>query len=306
VIARVITVTANAAIDRTLTVPALAGEADQPGASVHEQAGGKGVNVARVLHRLGCPVRAIAVLGGAAGDWCECELAESGIGTRVVPASGETRTCLEWVERGTARVRQEHGPGVIGDAALAERLMAAVAEELDGACWLAICGSAPQGLPAETFAALVSLARERGVRSALDTSQPALAPAWAARPDLVRVNRAEARDALGGDPEAGAEALAVITDGAAPFWARAGSTGALRITPPRVRLRNPIGCGDAMMAGLLARLRDGVDARSALRFATALAAAEAESACAGRPDPERALALEDAVLVEADFGPGVT
>jgi fructose-1-phosphate kinase PfkB-like protein len=65
-----------------------------------------------------------------------------------------------------------------------------------------------------------------------------------------------------------------------------------------VVLRNPIGCGDAMLAGLLARLAAGAEVVDALRFGVALAAADAESPVAGRPDPARAAALVPGVHVE--------
>jgi fructose-1-phosphate kinase PfkB-like protein len=131
---------------------------------------------------------------------------------------------------------------------------------------------------------------------------------WRAGPDLLRINREEAAQALGvSDPAAlvlpparapGATRLAVVSDGGDPAvaWSAAGQRW--QVTPPRVQTRNPIGCGDAMLAGLLATL-DAASVDDALRFATALAAADAESDFAGRPDAERARGLACEVSVES-------
>jgi tagatose 6-phosphate kinase len=294
-----VTVTPNAAIDRTRHVATLEAGAAAPALAEHAQAGGKGVNVARVLRRLGEPVLAVVLVGGRAGAWLCGELRHSGIEVLAVEAPGESRTCLELVEAGTGRVRQIHGPGVEACEAVAERLVEATRGALSGARWLALCGSLPPGLPVRTAGRLLEEARRAGVRCAVDTRGPALPEAWARDPDLVRVNREEAAEALGLASEAlppppypalGRPELGVVSDGPRPFHAWAGATR-FEVEPPRVRARNPIGCGDAMLAGLLARLAAGAAFEAALRFGTALAAADAESETAGRPDPERARSL---------------
>jgi len=287
----IVTVTANAALDRTV---------HEAGAE-HVQAGGKGVNVARVLHALGVPVTALVVVGGKAGARIVEELARDGIRVRPVEAPGESRTCLERVDA-DARVTQVHGPGVQGSPVLAEALRAACREI---PCrWIAVCGSLAPGLPDDTAARLVEDAHGRDVRSAADTSGGALAAVAAAGPELLRVNREELQAALGigpgaapCDPRIRSVGLGVVSDGAGAVRAWC-AEGRFRLHPPAVRLRNPVGCGDAMMAGLLARLDEGGDAESALRSGVALSAADAESPVAGRPDLKRAAALAAAVRIE--------
>lgn len=298
----IVTVTANAAVDRTVAVGRLSPGSRIEALSEHAQAGGKGVNVARALHRLGVPVTAVVVVGGAAGDWILSDLEHAGIPARALRAPGESRTCLELVETG-GRVTQVHGRGVRGSSALADALI----EACDGieATWLAVCGSLAPGLPADCVARLVERARRRGARSAVDTSGAALAAAVCAGPDLLRVNRAELADALGIEPSAASGdarsrgvGLGVVSAGEGPVlaWSAAGTR--LRLDPPAVALANPVGCGDAMLAGMLSRLVAGADAAEALRFGVALAAADAESPVAGRPDPDRAAALAASVRVE--------
>ena len=282
---RVVTVTPNAAVDWTCFVEELHPRARQEARIVGRQAGGKGVNVSRVLAALGVPVRSVVVVGGAAGAEIVRDLDRGGLGPVVVEAGGESRICLEIVEERGGAATQIHGLGVEADDTTARALVAAVEEALEGAAWLALCGSVSRGLPIDLYATLIDVARARGVRVAVDASGAALCAAWHAHPDLLRINRDEAADLAGG--AADGSPFGAVSDGprAITAW-EPGRTW--RVEPPPVRVRNPIGCGDAMLAGLLARI-DAGPFESALRFATALASAEAASPLAGRPD----LALAD-------------
>jgi tagatose 6-phosphate kinase len=317
----IVTVTANAAIDRTLRVESLEPGRKHAVLSDLAQAGGKGVNVARVLHALGVPTVAAVVTGGRTGEWILRNLAGDGIEVVPVEAPGDSRTCLEIVETGRGRVTQLHGRGVQGSRLLADKLVTRVGELLGEASWIALCGSLAEGLPANTYAQLVRRAHERRVRVALDTSGAALREAWKQAPELVRVNREEATQAVGvpassfssaAFPGAGRATLTVISDGASPSVAWTSREESWRIEPPRVDPGNPIGCGDAMLAGLLASLDTGGTREDpsegepfwsprllegALRYATALASADVASPTAGRPDPARAQALLGAVRI---------
>jgi len=183
-----------------------------------------------------------------------------------------------------------------------------VAAVARGARWVAVCGSLPPGLPADTPARIVAWGRRRGVRIAVDTRGPALAQAWARGPDLLHVNADEAAAHLGTPPgaipaapagDAARAARGAITSGAGTFPAWEG-TRTWRATPPAVRVRNAVGCGDALLAGLLAQLLAGDAFASALRFATALGSADATSPVAGRPDLALARELVARVAIEEE------
>ena len=254
----VVTVTANAALDRTIYVDSLRRGHRHCVRSEHAQAGGKGVNVSRVLAGLGASVRSIVVLGGETGRTIQRDLEESGLDPVEVAAPGESRTCLEILETRSGRVTQIHGRGVTATEKTVHALTTSVESALDGASWLALCGSLPEGCPANTYSRLMHVARRRGVRVAIDTSGPALLAAWSAGPDLLRVNRAEAIEVIGdsslqfppsGPP--GSARLSVVSDGPQLLWAWDSVGQTWLVTPPSVRERNAIGCGDAMLAGLL-------------------------------------------------------
>ncbi|MGH0033002.1 MAG: 1-phosphofructokinase family hexose kinase [Myxococcota bacterium] len=291
------TVTLNAALDRTLHVDVLRRGGKSRVREEWAQAGGKGVNVARVLRALGVETRALVLVGGATGRTIARDLADDGLPATCIEAPGESRTCLEIVDT-RGRATQLHGPGVeAGERELAE-VAAALRGLPDTFGWVAVCGSLPPAMPHDAVARLVGAARARGLRVAVDTSGPALRHAWAAAPDLVRVNEAEfaeVGDAADGptSPERG-----VVSRGALPFeaWERDGERW--RVTPPAVREANAIGCGDAMLAGLLASLASGEGFADALRRGTALASADACCPRAGRTDVALAKRLEADVGIE--------
>jgi 1-phosphofructokinase family hexose kinase len=307
----ILTVTANAAIDRTLCIEELSPGRLHRAASDHAQAGGKGVNVARVLHAFGVPVHAVVLVGGEAGDWIVKDLERAQIPCSAVRAGGQSRTCLELLETRSGRTTQIHGAGVIADPAVARALLAQTTELARGADWVALCGSLARGLPADSAGALVQAARGAGARVAVDTSRGALRSAWSQGPELVRVNREELAAVLGAPrqgvpappyPALGAVSMGVISDGALPIEAWCEGGGRWQLVPPRVSVHNTVGCGDAMLAGLLKALCEGRSFDDSLLAATGLAAAQAESRYAGVVDPARARTLAHALCSAGGLG----
>lgn len=299
----IVTVTANAALDRTIYVDELhRGNRHRVG-SEHVQAGGKGVNVSRVLAGLGASIRTVVVLGGETGRAIRRDLDASGLNPLEVAAPGESRTCLEVLETRSRRVTQLHGRGVTATEETVQALAEAVDALMEGASWLALCGSLPDGCPPDTYSRLTQIARLRGVRVAIDASGPALRSAWSEGPDLLRINREEAIEAIGESmqqfPPAetpGTARLSVVSDGPESVWVWDSAGRTWLAKPPSVQERNAIGCGDAMLAGLLLALGTA-PLESALRFATSLASASAESDRAGLVDRSRAEALSSEVLI---------
>lgn len=276
-----VTVTPNAAIDHTSFVVHLRPAHRNLAVAEHRQAGGKGVNVARVAKTLGADARAIVVTGGLAGLEIGRDLETGGLRPTMVPARGESRTCIEIIDEATGAATQVHGGGVNADENTADQLVETVRRCLAGVSWLALCGSLPRGMPADVYARLVRLGHEHGARVAVDASGDALAAAVRVGPDVVRINRDEAVALRGGfgcaevSPD-GPPRLYVVSDGPREIIARAADSRVWAISPPPIELRNPIGCGDAMLAGLLTSI-DSLDLGDALRFATALASASAET-----------------------------
>jgi 1-phosphofructokinase family hexose kinase len=308
----------NLTIDRTSTIPAL-----RPGGVLRlEQVvvtpGGKGLNVARAALVLGAPATLIAFLPGHTGRAVAALIAEEGVALHGVPAAGEVRsTSVVLEEDGRTTVLNEPGPA-LGDGDWVA-LEAAVEDALPGHGVLVCSGSLPPGAPEAGYGQLVRRARDAGRRTVVDASGPPLRAALAARPDVVVPNLAEAEWLLHGRadesveaspdsrPRAEAAAVALVHAGAAAAVVTAAAAGAAVATgdapawlpAPAVAVRNPIGAGDVLTAGLATALESGADVLEAARRGVAAAAASVEAPKAGDLDPRRMAALLERVRIAA-------
>jgi 1-phosphofructokinase len=285
------TFTGNLLWEKTLTFAGWEAGRTQRAQSEQFQAGGKGVNVSRMLVRLGAPTAALFFPGGATGAECEAWLRGRGVPCRPFPVDAPTRAGLV-VQAPPQPETTFLGPDV-PLAAGAARAAAGYLDACPAGDVLAICGSIP-GWPAaalEPLRAAIDRWLARGTVVA-DSYGPPLA--WlVARPlAWVKVNRAEFDGLLapaGGDrslPERLAAALDrwpvrawIVTDGPRPLWyaERGGKPGSL--VPPVMTEVSATGSGDVLHACLLhAHFHHGIALPEALRRALPYAAANAAQA----------------------------
>ncbi|MER5753478.1 1-phosphofructokinase family hexose kinase [Streptomyces sp. NPDC002088] len=285
------TVTLNAAMDVTYTVDRVAPGASHRVADVRRRAGGKGINVARVLAALGRPTVVTGLAGGPVGAAVRRDLAESGLRDDLVETAGNSRQTITVVEpeRDDATVLLEPGPQVT-DAEW-DAFTTVYRRLLDESRVVVLSGSLPPGLHEDAFAQLVAAAHERHVPVVLDTSGAALLKALPAGPALVKPNADELRETLGTD-DAAAGARALLRAGAQAVVVSLGADGMLALTPdggwharPPYRVRgNPTGAGDAAVAALAAGLAGHTPWPDRLRHAVAVSAAAVRAPIAGAFD----------------------
>jgi 1-phosphofructokinase family hexose kinase len=299
----------NLTLDRTATIDEL-----RPGevlrfSSATATAGGKGVNVARVAHALGRPARLVVLAPGHTGAAAAALLYDEGLDVLPVPAPGEVRVASIVLESsGRVTVLNEPGPElpheVWGDY---ER---AVGETMAEAAALVCSGSLPPGAPVDAYARLVRLGHHHGVPTLVDAAGPALETAFAAKPDVVTPNLAEAEGVLGRAAPDGVQPsrdearrralaasaelatlgprIAVTTAGeAGAAVARAGEAAVWHDAPPVEAVGNPVGAGDSFLAGLALSVADGEPLEHAVAAALATGAASVETMLAGGVDPDR-------------------
>ncbi|MFD5325800.1 1-phosphofructokinase family hexose kinase [Streptomyces sp. NPDC127092] len=191
----ILTVTLNAALDITHHVDRLRPHAAHRVHGVAARAGGKGVNVSRVLHALGHPTLVTGLAGGGTGAAVRRELHRAGIPEELVPVVGETRRTVAVVDASTGDTTTllEPGPVVLPEEwSLFREAFGAL---LARATVVVLSGSLPPGLPDDAYAVLVRAARARGVPALLDTSGPPLLAALPAGPTLVKPNADELTEA---------------------------------------------------------------------------------------------------------------
>ncbi|MFJ1702938.1 1-phosphofructokinase family hexose kinase [Kitasatospora sp. NPDC088346] len=287
----ILIVTPNPALDLTYTVPDFRPHTGHRVTEVAAQAGGKGVNVARVLAALGRPALTVLPLGGPTGTAVRTDLDACALPYRAVPIAGETRRTVAVVDRTDATLLNEPGPALTGPEWAA--LRAEVAALLPSAGVLVLSGSLPPGLPRDAYAELVTLARTHGVPTVLDADGPALTAALAAGPTVVKPNATELRAATDlADVPAAAAALRAA--GAGTVIASLGPDGlfaltpdgAWRCAPPTAVTGNPTGAGDSAVAAIAAGLLGGATWPAVLPDAVALSAATVLAPRAGRFDPD--------------------
>ncbi|MGW9395139.1 1-phosphofructokinase family hexose kinase, partial [Streptomyces diastaticus] len=194
----ILTVTLNTAVDLTYHVPALREHTTHRVTETRERPGGKGLNVARVLARLGHDTTVTGFAGGPTGAWLREALSgESRVRDALVPIGGTTRRTVAVVDTAGGDTTQFNEPGPIVTAAEWEALKRAYATLLPGAEAVALCGSLPPGVPVGAYAHLIREARAANVPVLLDTSGEPLRRGIAARPDLVKPNATELADLTG-------------------------------------------------------------------------------------------------------------
>jgi 1-phosphofructokinase len=308
----IVTLTANPSVDRTMQLDAsiLRGGVFRA-TSVGDEAGGKGVNVARAVAHAGIP--AVAVLPADDDDLLVKGLAEAGVHPVNVPVGRPSRVNITVTEPDGTTTKfndpgHEFGPGVL------DTVKARLGERSRAGDWVVLSGSLPPGAPTRWYAEVLAELKSAGRRVAVDTSGEALAAVVAdasRHPDLLKPNAEELASLTGDDgdrleaePAAAAKAARALVDrGVGAVLLTLGANGALlvtgdgmwRATPPAITVRSTVGAGDASLAGyLLADLRSA-SAPDRLREAVAYGAAAAS--LPGSTMPRESDLQRDAVAV---------
>lgn len=285
--AALFTLTGNLLAERTLEFERWAPGRTQRAVAASFQVGGKGINVSKMLSRLGAANTALAFAGGAAGAECTAWLRARGFAAELFATTAATRSGTVVRSRdGTVGETTFLGPDVAPDAAAIRAAAAYLEAQPDGAV-LAVCGSLP-GWADAAFDPLRAALRRWSARGVLvaDTYGPPL-PWFAAESGatLIKINADEYR-ALGepGDLAASLDAAVaarprtswVVSDGPRSVWLAGRGQPAVAATPPAIREVSATGSGDVLLAGILFALHvRRLDLRSAVEFALPLAAANA-------------------------------
>src|SRR5438105_3062583 len=193
----ILTVTLNAAIDTTLTIPLLEAGASYTAIDVLKLPGGKGLNVARTLRGLDVPVWATGLAGGQPADFIMEGLDAAGVAPHFLRMAAPSRTCTAIVELDRHRVTEvnEPGPEIAPDDA--QEFVSLFTRLVGNARLVALSGSVPPGLPDDYYARLLARARGAGVLAVLDTRDRGLGPGLDGLPLLVKPNAREAGGLLG-------------------------------------------------------------------------------------------------------------
>ncbi|MSO40342.1 MAG: 1-phosphofructokinase family hexose kinase [Solirubrobacterales bacterium] len=297
----ILTVTLNAAIDRTVAVPSFRQGNRHRAVEATTVAGGKGVNVARALKLLGRPVIATGLAGGPTGARLMEHLAEESILTDFTSIAGESRTNLAVIDptSGEQTEINERGPEVT--ATELERFLEKLVYLGRGARICVIAGSLPPSVPASFCGRMVTELKSLGVETVLDAEGEPLEAALRAAPAAVAPNVSEAEEAVGqefndrddllsglrGLVELGAnEAMITGAEGCVASTVEGSQRRTYEVTAPELEPVAAVGSGDAFLAGYVAARYDGATPRDCLRTAVACGAESTQHFGAGTIDPD--------------------
>lgn len=305
----VLTVTPNAAIDKTYIVEGFG--LDRVHRPSHETtvAGGKGINVVRVLAALGRDGLATGFVGGAVGDAIVESLDKERLPHDFVRVSGESRLCIAIIDpkSGTQTEVNENGPTVSPDEV--DRVLDKIAELLPGKEFVVLSGSVPPGVPTSFYGDIIKLARKLGVRAVLDTSGEHLKEAVQAAPFMVKPNIAELSQLAGQElvtlEEISRAAKSLKQFGVVLTTVTMGRSGAMvtdgvhtwKATPPEIKFASAVGSGDSFVAAFLDSLLRGESASTALVAGTAAGAANATTYGAGFCSKESIMEIRQGVVL---------
>lgn len=304
----ILTVTVNPALDVSAATDQVVVDHKLRCRSSRLDPGGGGVNVSRVVLRLGGRTLAVYTAGGPVGDAYRRLVDAERVPSLVVPIRDSTRQSFTIDEVSSGRQYRFvlEGPTLTAEEWRSCLDFVAQAVPRDG--YVVASGSLPPGVPDDFYARVVRVAKEGGARCVVDAKGAALAEALGAGVFMVAPSRRELEAYFGATLEteqAQAEAaLALVGDGSAEYVALtlgaegamlASSSGIVRLPAPRVRVVSAVGAGDSFVAGFLVRLAEGREVADA--FVTGVAAGSASAMTAAT----ELCRLEDVERLEAEL-----
>jgi 1-phosphofructokinase family hexose kinase len=281
----ILTLTLNPSIDHILIA-----ESTDPGAknllkSSFTFYGGKGINAAFTLGKLGISACACGFIGQDDQAGLHEKLSCNGIRPRMTTIHNKTRHTFKVMQSGGGKDTEYNEPGEAISITQMEAMMTDLDDALRDCKWLILSGSIPRGVPADFYATLIQRCNGCGIQTILDTSGEALKNGVHASPTVLHINSDELHEifpGFGRGMDGMQSALTQLHQDGIPYSAVSlGEDGALGfdgeqfidVRVPKVRTQSLTGAGDAMTAGIVASLNSGRSFAESLRYSAALATA---------------------------------
>lgn len=278
------TVTLNVAIDKAYVIEELKKGEVMRVLKCTNTAGGKGLNVAKVIKLCGEEVLATGIVGGHTGTYVEDMLNKQHVANDFLHTSTVTRSCINILESdGTSTEFLEPGDPITQDEV--EDFISKFKEIVDRSDVVTISGSAPKGVGEDIYAKLVRIVKEKDRKVILDTSGEFLKEGIKACPTMIKPNKDEIEALLGisvnnrADIIEGAKKLQNM--GIEVVVVSLGEDGALVVTKdavyhgkvPKITTVNTVGSGDSMVAAFAVGFARGYNTEESLKYAVAVSAA---------------------------------
>lgn len=284
----IVTVTLNPAVDKNVEIGRVVMGDINRARAASNLAGGKGINVAKILRQFHLPVATMGFLGGYSGRMIEDSMMKLGVECHFTRTKGDTRTSVNILtDDGYVTEILEPGP------AISEKELANFLKEfeycLETGDMFVLCGSVPVGVPLTIYADLIKRCREEGRKVILDTSGEFLREGVKAKPYLIKPNRKELEYLVGRKlPDRDSiieEAQKLVAGGIEKVVVSMGTQGLLYVdadnvlfeSARKVKTVNTVGCGDSVVASLCMSEVSHESPELAMKKAIALSAANAST-----------------------------
>ena len=277
----ILTITMNPSVDINYKLDTLVIDDVNRVSSVSKTAGGKGLNVARVLSLLNEPVSTTGLLGGTIGDYIIKQLDEQKIKADFMMIEEESRNCIAVIhDNGKQTEILESGPTITSEQG--RLFLDHVASILEEVSLVTISGSLPKGLPDDFYVDIIDLCSKRDIKVILDTSGTRLKDVLNshAKPFAIKPNRDELNDLFSDGRSLSEDALSealqsdlfegiqcvMVSDGSRGAFVKWGGDN-YKVSIPKVSAVNPVGSGDATVAGLAEALKKNKPVEAAIKTA---------------------------------------
>ncbi|HEX2927259.1 MAG TPA: 1-phosphofructokinase family hexose kinase [Ruminiclostridium sp.] len=271
--------------------------------------GGKGINVARVARMLGTRVNVLGFKAGAAGQWLEESLIKIGADTHFIEVEGESRTNSNIIDRvnNTETEILEEGPTI--NRSDWERFLGEFGKSIGESRLLVCSGGLPKGLGFETYAELIKEANAKNIKTILDASGEVLKSGIESKPCIIKPNLRELSAYFNKQFESDSDIVAacreIIRKGVRAVVTSLGGDGAVLVTenqalkafPCETEVKNTIGSGDSMVAGISAGIAAGMELEDCFRLGCACAASNTEFLEIGMIDKARVEELKSEIMI---------
>ena len=293
----IITVTLNPALDKTVEIPDFSLDAVNRITAMRTDPGGKGLNVSKVIAKLGGTSTVVGVLGGTTGRRIADAMDALGIACQFTFVDGETRTNLKVIDPARHTNTDLNEPGLTVDQETLDHMRDALVAAIRPGDIVVLSGSLPKGAPVDTYGSWTAACRTAGARVFLDADGEPPAHGLAAKPYLAKAHNHELSRLTGRALETADDLLAaartLIADGVERVVVSMGGDGALFVSADgayraeglRVPVGSTVGAGDSMVAALAYAAEQGMADADTVRLAVATSAANVM--CSGSQAAER-------------------
>lgn len=274
-------------------------------------AGGKGINVSKVLKQLGNEVVATGFLGGTTGQFIKKELESRFIMPRFIEIEAETRNCIAILSNGSQTEILESGPAISNEESHSFLQLIADLTDFNAIKVISASGSIPQGLGKDYYRKIIEIANSRNVKFVLDTSGDSLKEAIKASPYLIKPNISEIEGLFNAKIASEQELVSKMVELKREYQIQMivvslGKNGSIalcgdelyRVTIPEVEVKNPVGSGDALVAGMVSELAKDSTYEEILRVGNTCGVLNAMSAETGSVRMEDFSKIYDAIRIQ--------